>query len=113
VTPLSTVDKVVEALATHGGELRAGGTDVLARRDCGRAPGPFVDLRGVPMLHGVTWRQDGAARLAAMTTIAEIVDDNRLNAAYPALTQAAVELAATRTSRATRPAQTPAPHERG
>jgi xanthine dehydrogenase YagS FAD-binding subunit len=93
VTLLSTLDKVVEALAAHGGELRAGGTDVLARRDCGRALGPFVDLLGVPMLHGVTWRQDGAGRLGAMTTIAEIVEDNRLNAAYPALTHAAVELA--------------------
>lgn len=86
----STVDEVVEALTAHGGELRAGGTDVLARRDGSRA---FVDLQGVRALHGVTWRPDGAGRLGAMTTIAEISADDRLRAAYPALTMAAAELA--------------------
>jgi xanthine dehydrogenase YagS FAD-binding subunit len=87
----STVDEVVDALTTHGGELRAGGTDVLARRD--RARGPFVDLQGVPALHGVTWRHGGAGRLGAMSTIAEIVNDDRLRAAYPALALAAAEVA--------------------
>ena len=89
----STVDEVVEALTTHGGELRAGGTDVLARRERGLAAGPFVDLLGVPALRGVTWRHDGAGRLGAMTTIAEIVNDDRLHAAYPALSLAAAEVA--------------------
>ncbi|RSM74244.1 oxidoreductase [Actinoplanes sp. ATCC 53533] len=88
MTRPSTVDEVVEALATHGGELRAGGTDVRAR-----ARGPFIDLQGVPALRGVTWRAGGAARLGAMTTIAEIVDDDRLRAAYPGLPLAAAELA--------------------
>ena len=86
----STVDEVVEALTTHGGELRAGGTDVLARRDGSRA---FVDLQGVRVLHGVTWQPDGSGRLGAMTTIAEVSTDDRLRAAYPALTLAAAELA--------------------
>lgn len=88
MTRPSTVVEVVEALATHGGELRAGGTDVSAR-----ARRPFIDLRGVPALHGVSWRDGGAARLGAMTTIAGIVDDDRLRAAYPALPLAAAELA--------------------
>ena len=87
----ATVDEAVEALTTHGGELRAGGTDVLARR--GRAWGPFIDLLGVPALHGVTWRPDGAGRLGAMTTIAEISGDERLRTGYPALALAAAELA--------------------
>jgi len=91
MTRPATVDEVVDALATHGGELRAGGTDVLARRDHGRRP--FVDLLGVPALHGVTWRDDGAGRLGAMTTIAEVGSDDRLRAAYPALAHAATELA--------------------
>ena len=93
MTRPSTVDEVVAALTTHGGEVRAGGTDLLARRDSGRDRGPFVDLQGVPGLHGVTWRQDGAGRLGAMTTIAEIGNDDRLRAAYPALPLAAAELA--------------------
>ena len=88
MTRPSTVDEVVAALTTHGGELRAGGTDVHAR-----ARRPFIDLQGVPALHGVTWRDGGAARLGAMTTIAEIIGDDRLRAAYPALPLAAAELA--------------------
>ena len=88
MTRPSTVDEVVEALAGHGGELRAGGTDVRAR-----ARVPVIDLRGVPALHGVTWRDGGAARLGAMTTIAGIAGDDRLRAAYPALPLAAAELA--------------------
>ena len=91
MTRPSTVGEVVEALTTHGGELRAGGTDVLARR--GRVRLPLVDLHGVSGLHGVTWRPDGAARLGAMTTIAALADDDRLRAAYPALPLAAAELA--------------------
>ena len=93
MTSPSTVDEVVEALTTHGGEVRAGGTDVLARRHDGRTRVPFIDLRGVPALRGVTWGPDGAGRLGAMTTIAEIIDDDRLRAAYPALPLAAAELA--------------------
>jgi xanthine dehydrogenase YagS FAD-binding subunit len=93
MTVPTTVDEVVDALAAFGGELRAGGTDILARRGCGRASGPFVDLRGVPALRGVTWREDGGARVGAMATVAELVDDVRLRAAYPALSLAATHLA--------------------
>jgi xanthine dehydrogenase YagS FAD-binding subunit len=93
MTRPSTVDDVVEVLTQHGGVLRAGGTDILTRRDSGRAPGPFVDLQGVPGLHGVTWRQDGAGRIGAMTTIAGLISDDLLRAAYPALPLAAAELA--------------------
>jgi xanthine dehydrogenase YagS FAD-binding subunit len=89
----SSVDEVVDALTRNGGEVRAGGTDLIARRGCGRAMRPFVDLRGVPALRGVTWHSDGAARIGAMTTIAEVVDDERLRTAYPALTVAAAGLA--------------------
>jgi xanthine dehydrogenase YagS FAD-binding subunit len=93
VTIPTTVEEIVDALTAFGGELRAGGTDILARRACGRASGPFVDLRGVPVLHGMTWRADGAARVGAMTTVAELADDVRLGAAYPALSLVATQLA--------------------
>ncbi|HEV2372107.1 MAG TPA: FAD binding domain-containing protein [Streptosporangiaceae bacterium] len=89
----SNVDEVVEALATSGAELRAGGTDIMARRDCGRATGPFVDLRGLPELRGITWRADGTACIGAMTTVAEVADDDRLRTAYPALTAVAASVA--------------------
>jgi xanthine dehydrogenase YagS FAD-binding subunit len=86
----STLDAVVAELAAHGGELRAGGTDVLARRS--GAPGRFVDLGGVPALSGVSWH-DGAGRLSAMTTVADLAGDDRLAEAYPALALAAAAIA--------------------
>jgi len=82
----STVGEVVEALTAGGGELRAGGTD---RRD----GGPFVDLREVTSLRGVTWSPGGAARLGATTTVAEVAGDERIATAYPALAQAAGDVA--------------------
>src|SRR5262249_35440514 len=47
----------------------------------------------LPELRGVTWRADGTARIGAPTTVAEIADDARLRAAYPALTAVAASLA--------------------
>ena len=87
-----SLDSVLSDLA-RGGELRAGGTDVTARGRTGRATGPFVDLGGVPGLRGIQWRPDGSARIAAMTTVAELAADPRLRAAYPALTATAGGLA--------------------
>jgi xanthine dehydrogenase YagS FAD-binding subunit len=89
----SSVDEVVEALATSGAELRAGGTDIMARRGCGRATGPFIDLYGLAELRGITWRSDGTVRIGATTTVAEIAGDDRLRAAYPALTAVAASVA--------------------
>ncbi|MEV5409355.1 FAD binding domain-containing protein [Thermopolyspora sp. NPDC052614] len=84
-----TLRELSETLAADGGEPRAGGTDVMARR----GGGPYRDLRGFPELRGVTWDADGSARLGALTTIAEIAGDARLAAAYPALTLTAGALA--------------------
>jgi xanthine dehydrogenase YagS FAD-binding subunit len=89
----SSIDEVVEVLTTSGADLRAGGTDIMARRGCGQATGPFIDLRGVPELRGIMWRADGTVRIGAMTTVAEIADDDRLRAAYPALTAVAASVA--------------------
>ena len=87
-----SLDSVVSALG-QGGELRAGGTDVAARRRIGRATGPFVDLGGLPELRGVEWRPDGSVRIAALTTVADLAADPRLRAGYPALTATAGALA--------------------
>jgi xanthine dehydrogenase YagS FAD-binding subunit len=93
MTLLSRIDDVAAAVSGDGGELRAGGTDVTARHRTGLATGPFVDLRGVTALGGVSWRPDGSARIGAMTTIADVAGDDRLHAAYPALTRTAGALA--------------------
>ena len=85
-----TLEAVTTALA-HGGEPRAGGTDVMARRGIGRASGPFVDLGAVPGIRGIEWRPDGSVRIAAMTTVAEVAAE--LREAYPALAATAAALA--------------------
>ncbi|WP_221349942.1 FAD binding domain-containing protein [Streptomyces beigongshangae] len=83
----------VSAVCGAGGELRAGGTDVTARRRVGRATGPFVDLRGVAGLSGIVRRPDGSVRVGAMTTLAEVAGDPGLRRSHPALASAAAALA--------------------
>ncbi len=91
--PGTSIAEIVERVGGSGGELRAGGTDVTARQRIGRATGPFVDLRSVTELRGIEWRPDGSVRIGAMTTVAEIARDARLQAGYPALTATAGGLA--------------------
>ncbi|MFC4531830.1 FAD binding domain-containing protein [Sphaerisporangium dianthi] len=79
----------IAAVARRGGELRAGGTDLMSRP----SRGPHVDLRGRPELSGVTWRADGAVRIGALTTIAALATDERIGAAHPSLALTAAGLA--------------------
>jgi xanthine dehydrogenase YagS FAD-binding subunit len=83
---------IADTVRASGGELRAGGTDVSARHRAGIAAGPFVDLRGIPELHGIDW-QHGSARIGALTTVAEVAGDAGLREKYPALTSTAGALA--------------------
>jgi xanthine dehydrogenase YagS FAD-binding subunit len=87
------VDDLASTLRQSGARPRAGGTDLLALAQLGRATGPYLDLCGVPELHGVRWRPDGSARIGATTTVAELAADPALAAAYPALTATAAALA--------------------
>lgn len=89
----STLDRLADASRRPGAELRAGGTDVMARHRTGRSTGPYVDLHLADVLRGVTWRPDGSAWIGAMTTVLEIAADPRLRSAYPALTASAGALA--------------------
>lgn len=95
-TELSSVAEV----AGDRGEFRAGGTDLMARNQIGRAAAPFVDLHAVAGLRGISWRSDGSARIGAMTTLAELAADARIREAYPALslTVEAVATSAIRTT---------------
>ncbi|GGK72275.1 hypothetical protein Sme01_08370 [Sphaerisporangium melleum] len=79
----------IGAAALGGGELRAGGTDLMSRP----AAGPHIDLRGLPELSGVTWLPDGSVRIGALTTIAALAADERIAAAHPCLALAAAALA--------------------
>ncbi|MGI5122189.1 FAD binding domain-containing protein [Marinactinospora thermotolerans] len=89
----STIRAAADTLRDHGGQARAGGTDLTARAGIGRTSGPFVDLRGVAELRGSERRPDGSVRIGAMTTIAEIAADPLVTAGHPALAAAAARLA--------------------
>jgi xanthine dehydrogenase YagS FAD-binding subunit len=79
--------------ASMSAEFRAAGTDLSERRRSGLSQGPLIDIAPPPDTIGIDWGADGAARIGAFTTIAAIVDDARINEAYPGLAAAALGLA--------------------
>jgi xanthine dehydrogenase YagS FAD-binding subunit len=83
-----------EARATQPrAEFRAAGTDLSERRRAGISRGPLIDLKGSPDMIGVEWSADGAARIGALTTIADIAADSEIAAGFPGLAAAASGLA--------------------
>jgi xanthine dehydrogenase YagS FAD-binding subunit len=73
------------------GEFRAAGTDVSERRRSGVSRGPLIDIATGE--RGISWGEDDAATLGALTTIAAIAADARLGAAYPGIAASARGLA--------------------
>jgi xanthine dehydrogenase YagS FAD-binding subunit len=83
-----------EAIATQPrAEFRAAGTDLSERRRAGISGGPLIDLKGSPDMTGVEWSTDGAARIGALTTIADIAANSEIAAGFPGLAAAASGLA--------------------
>jgi xanthine dehydrogenase YagS FAD-binding subunit len=72
-------------------EFRAAGTDLSERRRSGVSRGPLIDIASGE--RGISWGEDGAATLGALTTIAAIAADARLGAAYPGIAASAQGLA--------------------
>jgi xanthine dehydrogenase YagS FAD-binding subunit len=72
-------------------EFRAAGTDLSERRRSGVSTGPVIDIASGQC--GISWGEDGSATLGALTTIAAIAADARLDAAYPGITSSARGLA--------------------
>ncbi|MBB4930997.1 xanthine dehydrogenase YagS FAD-binding subunit [Lipingzhangella halophila] len=93
MTAPTTVNAAAQALHSHGGQPRAGGTDVVSLARARRTNGPYVDLHRLAELRGVTLRADGSALVGATTTIAEVAADPTLRASYPALAATAGALA--------------------
>ncbi|HHC08138.1 MAG TPA: 4-hydroxybenzoyl-CoA reductase [Actinobacteria bacterium] len=84
----TTLDEAIELLAAEGTMLAAGGTDLvpnLKRRQYPEAK-TIVSLRRIPELRGIDLLDDGSLRIGALTTLAELVADDR---AAPALREAA------------------------
>lgn len=72
--------------------VRAGGTDLQHRRGLGLSAGPLVDLRDTSGLDQIGWRGDRLA-IGASVRVAEIAASPLVSASYPALAEAASDLA--------------------
>jgi xanthine dehydrogenase YagS FAD-binding subunit len=81
---------VMTAKATP--EFRAGGTDISERRRSGVSQGMLIDISATGY-RAISWDNDGAARIGALTTIATIAADARIIAAYPGIALSASDVA--------------------
>lgn len=76
--------------AEPGARLLAGGTDLLVGLRKGTVVTPLViDLKRVAELRAGISERDGVLRIGAGTVLTELIDDRRVQAAYPALVAAA------------------------
>ncbi|TME80005.1 MAG: xanthine dehydrogenase family protein subunit M [Chloroflexi bacterium] len=83
----------VALLGGHGPEARAlaGGTDLIIRlRDGTLRPQVVVDVKGIAELDGDIREVDGHVRFGALTTMTDILRDERVRRDYPALAEAAL-----------------------
>jgi xanthine dehydrogenase YagS FAD-binding subunit len=95
--------RTIEEARQATGEIRAGGTDVQARRAVGTATGDLVDLRDLPdhaAIEEIPAEQadsspEGASpakpalRIGAMVRCAQLAADARIQSGYPALSRCA------------------------
>jgi xanthine dehydrogenase YagS FAD-binding subunit len=94
VAPTS-VEGAVDRLEERAGESQplAGGMDIIGlMKDYVLQPERIVALRDVGDLRGIEETADGGLRIGAMVTVADIADDERIRASWPALAAAAGEV---------------------
>jgi len=94
VAPTS-VEGAVDRLEELPGESQplAGGMDIIGlMKDYVLQPERLVALRNIGDLRGIEQTADGSLRIGAMVTVAEIADDERVRAGWPALATAAAEV---------------------
>jgi len=85
----ATIDDAVALLAEHGADAKilAGGTDIIVQlREGQRQAGVVIDVKKIPDLMGIQWRDDGGLDLGAAVPCHIIYGDDRIIAAYPSLT---------------------------
>jgi len=76
--------------AHPGARLLAGGTDLLVGVRKGTVVAPLlIDLKRVAELRGGITELDGAIRIGAGTVLTDVIDDRRIQDAFPALVAAA------------------------
>jgi len=69
--------------STPSAEFRAAGTDISERRRSGVSRGPLIDIAPSPDSIGMAWGADGTVRIGALTTIAAIAADTRIEFVAP------------------------------
>lgn len=82
----------LDAALGRSGEPRAGGTDLTERRKLHLSRGTVVDLRDVPGLDAITWRE-GQLHLGALVTLAAVAEHPDVRARYPAVAATAAAVA--------------------
>ena len=90
--------KSLQEAFAHLGEgnarIHAGGTDLLGcLRDGVFGADKVVSLSQLDALKGVERQSDGSLRIGALTTVAELANHPLVQSSYPALAQAALEVA--------------------
>jgi CO/xanthine dehydrogenase FAD-binding subunit len=88
-------ERMEKALALVGdipdARLLCGGTDLLVGLRKGTVSTPLViDLKRIPELRGGIEDRDGWLRIAATTVLTDVIADNRIADAFPALVDAAL-----------------------
>jgi xanthine dehydrogenase YagS FAD-binding subunit len=93
VRPQSVKD-AVKQLSAKGSRLMAGGTDLMGcLRDNVVAAEKVVSITQLSDLRGIKETREGGLRIGALVTIAEIAENPIVAKRYPALAQAALQVA--------------------
>jgi xanthine dehydrogenase YagS FAD-binding subunit len=88
------LELAIGKLAGDGSVIHAGGTDLLVcLREEVFAASTVVSISGLEELHGIRETADGRLRIGALTTIAEVAASRVIQRHYPALAEAAGQVA--------------------
>ena len=88
----STIEEAVSVLAEHGDKatILAGGTDIIVQlREGMRQAEVVVDVKKIPQLTNIEWREDGGLELGASVSCTRIYGDQAIIDAYPSLADSA------------------------
>lgn len=96
---MSIIAKNIKEVAAAPGEIRAGGTDVSARRRLGVSTGDLIDISRLPDLKSLSASKSGAD-IGALVTIDEVARHPDIIKHYPGLAMAAASLATPQIRRA-------------
>ncbi len=89
-----SLDEALQHLAGGGARVHAGGTDLIGcLRDHVFQADKVVSISAVPGLRGIAAGRDGALRIGALTTVADVARDATVRERYRGLAQAASDVA--------------------